>query len=365
VLALLAATPAAADVLYGIRGGNILIRIDTSTRISADVGTVAGFGSIGGLAFASDGTLYGLDTATDVLVRIDRSTAMGTLIGPLGAPATFSTGLGYDATADRLYGVTTQGTTPSGFLVRISRANGAASAVGNTLANALVGLGFDAIGQLWGIDGGGVAEELVRIDKATAARTVVGPRGLLAFPNIGSFDIGPSGALWAINSTGPELLQVNPGTGAPIVIGNVIGLAPGTIVTGLAAEIPCVLASQQNPRLGTPANPNAFLPGATPPAAGRTWDPIVDHNVFFPASIYDLMALSFAPVNVPTGIGTLLVDIGGPFLLFAKSPTVPFGVPVPPGCPLVGIRLFAQAASVTLGNVVGLTNALDLVIGSY
>jgi len=127
-LGFLAAAPAAGDILYGIRGGNILFRLDTNTRIATTVGTVTGFGAIGGLAFAPDGALYG--------------------------------------------GVTTQGMTASGFLVTISRFSGAATAVGDTRASAIVGLGFD---------------------KATAVRTVVGRRGSWPSPASGASRSGRSG----------------------------------------------------------------------------------------------------------------------------------------------------------------------------
>jgi hypothetical protein len=39
---------------------------------------------------------------------------------------------------------------------------------------AIVGLDFDAAGQLWGIDGGDGREELIKINKTTGATTVIG-----------------------------------------------------------------------------------------------------------------------------------------------------------------------------------------------
>ena len=55
--------------------------------------------------------------------------------------------------------------------------------------------------------------------------------------------------------------------------------------------------------------------------------------------------------NPPTGIGS-----GGPFL-----------IPVPANCALVGVQLCAQGgyAAFKPAGQIGLTNALDLTIGSY
>jgi len=77
-----------------------------------------------------------------------------------------------------------------------------------------------------GIDGGAGREELIRINKANAATTVVGPNGLAAYPHVGALDIGPSGTFWAVNyDTDYTLLSINPTTGAPTEVGVIGGLS--------------------------------------------------------------------------------------------------------------------------------------------
>ncbi len=123
-------------------------------------------------------------------------------------------------------------------------------------------------------------------------------------------------------------------------------------------------------RYGLPANPEAFDPGLTTgPVLGYTWDPIVDHTIFAPAAVADVLAVSaIGPLNVPTSFGTLL--IAPPFLggvTVNPAPGSPFSVPIPLNCSLVGMSVWTQAGSVSPGTggiVIELTNALDLVLGN-
>jgi hypothetical protein len=243
-------TVAQGDRLYSVRGGDsALVLIDTTTRVATVVGPI-GFSSVGGLAFGNDGTLYGIDTSRDALIKIDIQSGAGQTIGTVGVPVTFSTGLGNDPIADVLYGTSQQGVGFSSFLVTYSKATGAASPVGDTRTSAIVGLEFDATGQLWGVDGG--KEELVKIDKGSAATTVVGAGGLAAYSGIGCFDIGPSGTFWAVNYSGSayELLQINPATGAPTRLGALTGISVNGAMTGLASFAAARIVASGAPRPG-------------------------------------------------------------------------------------------------------------------
>jgi hypothetical protein len=129
---------------------------------------------------------------------------------------------------------------------------------------------------------------------------------------------------------------------------------------------PALQPALETVRLGVPPNPAAFQPGASSgPVVGATWDPVISHSSFFVSAVLDFVAIGVAPANVPTGLGTLLVDVGQVYAV-ASSPAagVPFAIPVPASCGLVGTPLFAQGAS-TNGVFVLLTNGLDLVLGSY
>jgi hypothetical protein len=370
--ALLAASAALAglvpaqDILYGIRNSNVLVRIDTTTLVAVDVGAVTGYSGIGGLAFGNDHRLYGLATGSDQLIAINTTTAAATLIGSAGVAVTFSTGLGNDPLFDVLYGVAQGGVGLSSVLVTYSKLTGAATTVGDTGANAIVGLEFDAAGQLWGIDGGTGNEELIRIDKTTGARVVVGANGLAAYPSTGGFGIGQSGTFWAVNSVAPayQLLRIDPGTGAPTLVGTLTGI-PVSGLTGLAADR-CAGMSGEAVRLGSPANPNAFRPGATTgPVLGRTWDPFIDHTTFLPGALGDILVLSDTPFNVASPFGTVLCDvIGRPHILLTAARGARFQIPIPNQCSFVGLRLCSQGGAFDLATV-RLTNAIDLALGTF
>ena len=118
-------------------------------------------------------------------------------------------------------------------------------------------------------------------------------------------------------------------------------------------------------RLGTPPNPAALLPGVTAgPAICTTWDPVVDHSSFLPAAVADFLGVSPLSVNIPTSFGTLLCGLPTPALTFAVAAGAPFQIPIPEDCSLVGAVPCAQAVSVDASGAIGLTNALDLTIGS-
>ncbi len=233
VVVVLFADTTRADILYGVKA-DALYMIDTDTVTGSFIGSV-GFSGVGGLAFGNDGTLYGIASTTNRLIEIDILTGDGSSVGATGRPISFTTGLGNDPTTDTLYGNTEEGAGQSSFLVTYSKTNGFATTVGDTAASALVGLDFDSSGQLWGIDGEPGIEQLVRIDKVDGSVTVIGPGGLLDFPNIATFDIGPSGTFWAVHGTDLELLSIDPSTGLATSFGNITGIQLGGFMTGLAS----------------------------------------------------------------------------------------------------------------------------------
>ncbi|HED65389.1 MAG TPA: hypothetical protein ENJ09_07525, partial [Planctomycetes bacterium] len=119
-------------------------------------------------------------------------------------------------------------------------------------------------------------------------------------------------------------------------------------------------------RLGSPANPNALLAGSSPgPILGSTWDPRIDHSSFFPGATTDLLLISpQGPINQPLSIGTLLCSLARPRTLLSTPAGVPFTLPIPLDCTLLGLNACAQGASLGTG-MTRLTNALDIVLGAY
>lgn len=128
----------------------------------------------------------------------------------------------------------------------------------------------------------------------------------------------------------------------------------------------CDGATLETVRLGTPPNPNAFLPGQTSgPVVGHIWDPIVDHTSYHPGAILDILVVTVGPpINLTTGWGTLLTNLTPSSIMLTKPAGLAFKLPVPLNCALVGIGAATQVASVSAVDV-QLTNALDVVVGTY
>jgi hypothetical protein len=122
--------------------------------------------------------------------------------------------------------------------------------------------------------------------------------------------------------------------------------------------------SEENIRVGSPANPAAFLPGQTsPPYLGATWDPIIDHTTFAPASIFDFYSLSLGPLNIPTSYGTILCTT--PLIQVVELPGNPLIAIIPDDPSLIGAGVCCQAASWSGGEDLLFTNAIDIVLGTY
>lgn len=78
-------------------------------RLNPDVGTPRRIGRIGtdlclqGIATNANGEMFGVDSQSDVLLAIDKTTGAGTVIGPLGVNITAHAGLDFDEAANVLY----------------------------------------------------------------------------------------------------------------------------------------------------------------------------------------------------------------------------------------------------------------------
>ncbi|MEM7309098.1 MAG: VCBS repeat-containing protein [Planctomycetota bacterium] len=120
-------------------------------------------------------------------------------------------------------------------------------------------------------------------------------------------------------------------------------------------------------RLGSPPNPAALQPGLSGgPVVAGPWEPWIDHGAFVPAATLDLLSVSTGAANVDLGAaGTLLCDPAQLVAWTASTPGLPFALAVPDECGLVGVGLCAQGASLDRSGALQLTNALDLVVGSY
>ena len=125
-----------------------------------------------------------------------------------------------------------------------------------------------------------------------------------------------------------------------------------------------IVRAQQSVRSGLPPNPNALLPGTNRPVLGTTWDPRVDHTSFMPAATLDMLAAGWTPTNAASPYGTLLCALPAPFSRFS-APGQPFALVIPSNCSLMDVFIYCQGAAIDIHSGIGLTNAIDLRIGSY
>jgi hypothetical protein len=146
-----------------------LARLDPVTGAGTVLGPI-GF-STNGLAVASDGTLYAGTTGGE-LVTINPVTGAGTLVGTFGAGLTSSGDLAFDSN-DVLYGALDQG--GNVVLAQIDRSSGAATVTGAVGLRELYGLAFHCC-RLYGATSAG---EVVDVNVASAAATVIGRNGLV------------------------------------------------------------------------------------------------------------------------------------------------------------------------------------------
>lgn len=182
-----------------------------------------------GLAFAPDGTLYGVSDASEVLLRINSATGASTAVGSLGL-AGQGTGAGNNLdfglsfTCDGKLWLAAE---TAAKLWEVNAANGSTRAVG-ALGAKITGLA--ARGQdLFGIGASG-DERLYRIDTGNGAAT---PIGSGFGPSIrfddGGLDFDAAGNLWAVFDYRPtepnrssDLARIDAATGIATLTGRSI-----------------------------------------------------------------------------------------------------------------------------------------------
>jgi uncharacterized protein YjiK len=130
--------------------------------------------SLNGLALdANTGTLYGIDIATDTLVRIDRETGSLEEVGPLEVNFPGVAGLAFDPVSKILY-ATSNGEAAN--LYKVDTLTGAAIQVGPLGIN-MPGLAYVPTEEtLYGVSG--QDDTLYQIDPATGEATSIGPLGI-------------------------------------------------------------------------------------------------------------------------------------------------------------------------------------------
>lgn len=249
--------PALAAPEAYVSAWNALYRLDLTTAVATPIGNGIGYNDVEGLAMAPDGTLYGVadgtagsgSQLTDFLVRINTSTGIGTLVGPLEGLS----GVGPNGQLDYGLAFTCDGrlwasSDTTGTLWEINPSSGAVREVGNTHAP-LSGLGargktLYGIGVQFGF-GDRTQQALYRIDPETAATVRVGSLSMDDSLSSSGADFDADGTLWAtLDSQPPDLnratrlARVDTATGAATVIGSISGIVENVSVRGMAIAPP-------------------------------------------------------------------------------------------------------------------------------
>jgi hypothetical protein len=152
------------------------------------------------------------------LIRIDKSTGAGVVVGPIGF--TNVSGLGARALQMATPGVlyaTTGGDV--GLLLRIHPVSGAGTLIGDTGLPGAPGLAIDPLGQIFCTSRSfpmATPSDLYRVDAATAQSFRVGSTGV-GFMDAIAFDF--FGGLWGLASEDENLYRVDPATAATTLVG--------------------------------------------------------------------------------------------------------------------------------------------------
>ena len=230
----------AATVAYG-EAFDTLYRVDLQARTADKVGaagTVANrrIGNISGLTAGSDGSVYAISGSHKALLRIDTDSGSASVVGSLGLDDLGSgqfdaLDLGMAAACDGGLWLSS-GTLKQ--LLRVDPANGATSVVGPT-GHSLTGI-VERGGQLFGAAGKG-DNTFYRIDRATGAATAIGAFGpeVTRWVNSVSMSFDSNGTLWAVINYVPpandneipadwsDLATINTATGRVHLLGPITG----------------------------------------------------------------------------------------------------------------------------------------------
>ena len=204
-------SPAAPVMGYSVDGNDDFYKIDLTTGVATLIGPLpVAIADMEGLAFdPKTGVLYGVDDTTEKLFTIDPSDGMATEVGDLGV-SIIDLGLTFDPDGNLW-----MATEVPGKFYSIDKTTGAATEVGSLVVLGVTALAAASDGTIYGLDP--AYDDLVTIDPATGEATAVGPLGI-SVENSG-LDFDANGVLWGINVDG-TVFTINTLTGEALVIRN-------------------------------------------------------------------------------------------------------------------------------------------------
>lgn len=146
------------------------VKVNLATGDIIAIGSYTGTDLIPGADFIR-GDWYASNYDTESLITIDTTTGNLTTIGNLGL---IMNGLAYDATTDKLYGCTYDGSANS-ILYEINYYTGTCTQIGTISAGIIIGMAANSHGNLYGIN---ISDDaLYSIDKTTGTGTLIGALG--------------------------------------------------------------------------------------------------------------------------------------------------------------------------------------------
>jgi hypothetical protein len=93
----------------GLGAGMTLYTMDLGTGVATAIGGDPTLGLLIDIAIGPQGVIYGHDIGTDSIYTIDKTTGLGTLVGPTGVNSNFAQGMDFDNADGNLYAYTYQG----------------------------------------------------------------------------------------------------------------------------------------------------------------------------------------------------------------------------------------------------------------
>ena len=193
--------------------------INLNTGVATRIG-YTGCADIESLSFSATGVLYGVDDATDRLVRCSVGAGACSSVGAIGVIFT-DTGLAFSDNGN-LWMSTDEPGPPFNFY-RLNPNTGAATLIGPQ-GQEVTGLAFGG-GVLYGL-GGDYNDNLVIMNRSTGAATSVGALGTVTLVD-GGIDFDGDGVLWGISNPSDDeavpsqIFTINTATGAATVVATV------------------------------------------------------------------------------------------------------------------------------------------------
>ena len=262
----------------GVAGGSVFASGDAVNNFGTCNTTTGNFARIDygparmeGLAYnRNTGLFYGISyeasSGARKLYTINPATGAASLLATVTGAAGAINGLGYDPTSNTLYGIIQA----TGTLVTISPA-GVATAAGAANGGTIGALEFNiADGLLYGIDDSG-GSKLVKWTSPASAPTVVGTLGAGA-TDCNGLAIDAAGQFYTINASNDQLLRINSATGAATLVGATGGLFGASF--GMSAVLPAAASCYANCDSSTTLpflNVNDFICFQQKFAAGDTY----------------------------------------------------------------------------------------------